>query len=100
MTVTGQHNLFILTGKQIENVEKLFLHLRFAGQTVNVVDQHHVNIPETGTEISKTALFEKQIVVVIENLITGQAPLLKVFRDPYSRFFNPLKMQKAVFYCD
>ena len=36
----------------------------------------------------------------LENLITGQAPSLKVFRDPYMRFFNPLKMQKAIFYCD
>lgn len=36
----------------------------------------------------------------LENLIIGQAPCLKVYRDPYARFFNPLKMQKAIFYCD
>ena len=36
----------------------------------------------------------------LENLINGQAPSLKVYRDPYSRFFNPQKMQKAIFYCD
>ena len=32
----------------------------------------------------------------MENLILGHSPLLKVFHDPYARFFDPTKMQKAV----
>ena len=34
----------------------------------------------------------------LENIISGLAPSLKVFNDPYDRFFDPMKMQKAVFY--
>ena len=36
----------------------------------------------------------------LENLISGQAPSLRIFKDPYARFFVPAKMQKAVFFCD
>ena len=36
----------------------------------------------------------------LENLILGQSPLLRVFKDPYSRFFTPTRMQKATFLCD
>ena len=36
----------------------------------------------------------------LENLVIGQAPTLRVFNDPYARFFNPASMQKAVFFCE
>ncbi len=36
----------------------------------------------------------------LEKLIVGQAPSLRVYRDPYLRFFRPEKMQKAVFFCE
>ena len=36
----------------------------------------------------------------LENLIIGQAPTLRIFKDPYARFFNPASMQKAVFFCE
>ena len=36
----------------------------------------------------------------LENIVNGQSPSLRVFRDPYARFFTPAKMQKATFYCD
>ena len=36
----------------------------------------------------------------LENLVAGQSPSLKVYRDPFARFFTPAQMQKAVFFCD
>ena len=36
----------------------------------------------------------------LENLVFGQAPSLRVFRDPYKRFFNPTRMQRATFFCN
>jgi len=36
----------------------------------------------------------------LEKLIVGQSPSLKVYRDPYLRFFRPEKMQKAIFFCE
>ena len=36
----------------------------------------------------------------MENLIAGHSPILRVFQDPYARFFTPTKMQKTVFFCD
>ena len=36
----------------------------------------------------------------LENLISGAAPNLRVFGDPYDRFFDPEKMMRALFYCE
>lgn len=36
----------------------------------------------------------------LENLVFGSSPSLRVFRDPYARFFTPTRMQKATFFCD
>lgn len=36
----------------------------------------------------------------LENLLHGQAPTLKVFQNPYDKFFRPHKMQKAIFFCE
>lgn len=34
----------------------------------------------------------------LEKILSGEAPSLRVFKDPFSRFFDPARMQKAVFY--
>ncbi len=35
----------------------------------------------------------------MENILKGQSPSLCVYRDPYTIFFTPEKMQKATFFC-